>query len=543
MHTLWIVSAWIVSQVVTTAGDAPLAAAVSPGPDVLVVCPQQWLPVWNEWCKWREGQGRRVAILDRWSSAEEIRQTVRRVAQEGQLRWLVFVGDAPCPVRPAEQRADCVPTHYSPAERIAEFGPDHDIASDTWYADLDDDEVPDVAHGRISVENEEQLRQIVAKIRQYEACRSGDWYSRLHLTAGSGGFGPWLDGLLEWWTRKLVCQQIPVQYVTTFTYGSWQSPYCPDPRRFPAVVSQKLNEGCWFWVYMGHGQPTGLQPLLTPQRRYRMLDVADARRLDARSGWPIAVLMACYTGQFDGPEPCLAEELVRVPGGPVAAVAASRTAMPYGMALLGCYLSDECFVERRDTLGELMLYAKRRLAEDTPRGDDSLASLRQVLDQLALTVMPRTNREKLRRERKEHVALFQLLGDPLLKLPHPQPLPVEVPAEALAGDTLQVRVAAPWSGTGVVEVLSRRDTPKVNFPLRTVFDEDDELLAQYQQQYETLQDSAWLTISHSFQQGSQLVLVSLPENISGPCVLRVRLPGDHGDALGAAEFLVRPKVP
>ena len=55
----------------------------------------------------------------------------------------------------------------------------------------------------------------------------------------------------------LLYAKLPADYRLSMTYGSWRSPYCPDPRRFHATTLERLNEGAWFWVYIGHGYPLG----------------------------------------------------------------------------------------------------------------------------------------------------------------------------------------------------------------------------------------------------------------------------------------------
>lgn len=538
MGTAWALGVVLVAQTVSMA-DA--AEAHTPAADVVVVCHDDFLPALKEWWQWREGEGRRLALVRAWNSTEDIRRAIREVARQGSLRWVVLVGDAP-PVTTVNSDAPkprhLIPTHYQQAQRIADFGPDATIASDNWYADTDDDGVPDVAVGRMSVESSEELRTLSAKIRAYEASAPGSWQRRIHLTAGAGGFGAVADSIIEWCTKKLLTERIPPHYTTTFTYASWQSPYCPDPRRFSSVTLDRLNEGCWFWVYMGHGHPMGLRWLEAPGRRYRTLDVSDLSQLSARQCWPVALLLACYTGAFDATEPCLAEGLARAPGGPVASVAATRTTMPYGMAMLGSAMMYECFSKQRPTLGELLLNAKRSIQQDTCPENDPLFSWRQLLDQLALTFVPGATKEKLRAERDEHVALFHLLGDPLLKLRYFKPLAIEVPAQATAGESIQVTVDALWAGQGTIELLTRRDRARVTFPPRRVFQEDDGLLGQFQREYEQVQNPVWIAVPQRFQAGRQKYHLTIPAEAAGPCVVRVVLQSHDDEACGAAELFV-----
>ena len=120
-------------------------------------------------------------------------------------------------------------------------------------------------------------------------------------------------------------------------------------------------------MYIGHGHRYTLDRVNVPGGQHHILDIRDMEKLRVRSGPAIAVMLACYTGAFDSERDCLAEEMVRAPGGPVAALAGSRVTMPYAMAVLGNGLLEQHFVEQRGTLGEIVLHAKRGLV--TPVGE------------------------------------------------------------------------------------------------------------------------------------------------------------------------------
>ncbi|MFO0884412.1 MAG: C25 family cysteine peptidase [Pirellulales bacterium] len=75
--------------------------------------------------------------------------------------------------------------------------------------------------------------------------------------------------------------------------------------------------------------------MAVPGARFPILRTADCSKLRSQNGLSIAVLLACYTGAFDQPEDCLAEEMLRAPQGPVAVIGGSRVTMPYGIAVLG----------------------------------------------------------------------------------------------------------------------------------------------------------------------------------------------------------------
>jgi hypothetical protein len=109
------------------------------------------------------------------------------------------------------------------------------------------------------------------------------------------------------------------------------------------------------------------------------------------------------------------------------------------MAILGQGMMVEAFENRRRTVGEVFLHAKRRLlppASDRRVGLATFVAVSRAFQLIPADVIPVSLRmaalrivrslgtlpSDLMQERAEHVALFNLVGDPLLRLPHPPPL-------------------------------------------------------------------------------------------------------------------------
>ena len=237
-----------------------------------------------------------------------------------------------------------------------------------------------------------------------------------------GGFGHVTDALIEAAARQVLQQTIPKEYVVHQTSANPASPDCPRPGEFRACVCRQLNEGALAWIYLGHGLATELDRVPTRGGHEPILSVEDVPRLRCRPQSPVAVLVACYTGAFDSERDCLAEELLLAEEGPIAVIAATRVTMPYGNTVLGYELLRACFNDRTPELGRTLRLAKFRALEG-PAGD----SLRPSLDLLAQGLSPPP--VDLAAERREHVAMYHLFGDPLLRLRFPQ----ENVASAAAG--------------------------------------------------------------------------------------------------------------
>ncbi|HEY5312488.1 MAG TPA: hypothetical protein VIK18_08200, partial [Pirellulales bacterium] len=210
----------------------------------------------------------------------------------------------------------------------------------------------------------------------------------------------------------------------------------------------------------------------------------------------------------------------------------SRVSMPYGMSVLGIELMRQYFTERPTTLGELLMAAKRGTLHHA-RGDATAL----LLDTLAKLINPRSS--DLAAERAEHMALFNLLGDPLLRMKYAQEARVTTSA-AETKDELIVHVASPVEGRGTVEVVVRRDRLTFEAPTRTHF-EPWAHAEQYQDIYRRANDSrlAWTVMTVA--DGKATVRMRLPQPLAGPCYVRVFVRDDHGHyALGSTDALIQP---
>jgi hypothetical protein len=503
-------------------------------PDTVVVCPAAFRTALEPWMKHRTKQGHEIALVSNLKTPLEIRAEIREIAKGKALRFVVLVGDAdPAMKRRKDIRAVCVPAHYAKAKVNILWGSEPEIATDNWYADLNDDVVPDVAIGRLTADTPAELSRIVEKIIAYENSSDfGKWRRRIHFVAGVGGFGKVADSVLEMGARKLITDGVPAPFSTTMTYGSWRSPYCPDPRHFHQATLDRLNDGSLFWVYIGHGQARTLDRVRVPGKTHHILDVRDVAKLQCVNGSPIAIFLACYTGAFDARSDCLAEEMLRRKGGPVAIVSGSRMTMPYAMSMMGTAMMDEYFIRRRQTLGEVMLHAKRSMVR--PQG---FSTRRLMLDMLAKAISPKE--VDLAEERKEHLHLFNLIGDPLLRLRHPEPVKVKVTGTAIAGETLRISGHCTLKGRCTLELVVRRDRLTFKPSGRPEFDSASAKLAAYQEVYQRANDHRLMHCEVALVDGAFEKTIRIPKAARGACHIRVFVEGQSGYALGAANVRIK----
>lgn len=505
----------------------PAARGVE-GPDTLVVCHESLRSELERWVAYRQGQGHRVLVIPPTEHAIALRAEIRRLAKEHPLQHIVLVGDA-------AGGPTSIPTDYHRARVNVLFGSTPEIATDNSYADLNDDGLPDVALGRWAVRSPNELRTLIDKTLAYESQGTGsDWLRRINLVAGVGGFDPVIERSLEQLTRQFVTQLIPAGFDTRMTYANWASPYCPAPVRFNRATLDRLNEGCLFWVYIGHGSPRGLDYLYTPRDRHRILHCDDVGGLAAEGRFPIAIFLACHTGAFDDRETCLAGEMVNHAGGPIAAVCGTRVTMPYAMSLLSLEMLDEYFYGDAATLGELVRRSKCRMV--APVADSQMWEMRKFIDTAAAWISPRP--DLLDAERREHVYLYHLLGDPLLRIPRPQQVPLSVDAAVVAGTAVTVRGTAPRAGRLRVEVCYERGRLSFRPKPRHEYDDSPEQQARYDREYQESLSSVCVEREFDVEAGEFSLTLMLPDGARGAAQVRAILTGEAHYAVGAADLLI-----
>ena len=446
------------------AGPAGAAAA-----DTVVICPEEFREALRPWVEYRSAEGHRLAIISNLGSIEQLRRQIAEVARGGRLRFVVLVGDnAPWMAAEGDAAAAsrCVPVHYAKARINVAWGSEAEIATDHAYADLgecmDTQPRPELAVGRLSAATPAELRQIVAKTLAYERSRDfGPWRQQLNVVAGAVGMGPILDPVIESVTHRLLNESVPAVYHLSMTYGTWRSPYCPDPRRFHRTTLERLNEGAWMWVYVGHGFPLGADCVEVPGAQYPILFASDAAGLHAQHGPPIALILACYAGAIDARKTCLAAALLRAgrAGGGRGRLAGHHALRHVA---LGPGADARVFRQPLPDAGRSPLARQTGHARQAGRRRPAAG----LLDTVAAAVSP--SPQQLAAERAEHVLLFNLLGDPLLRLHHPRAIDLKVATTAAAGTPLSVAGSSPIDGRGTVELILPRDRLTFQPPARRI---------------------------------------------------------------------------
>ncbi len=387
--------------------------------------------------------------------------------------------------------------------------------TDRPWGDLDGDGLPEVSVGRLPARDAGELTRMVARTVAYETTlRAPDpWRKRCALVAGEGRFGPAIDLLLEQMFQRIVASKIPAGYDVDLTYANPTSPYCYAPEGFSDRVVERAQEGALVLAYVGHGELRSVDDLTVrgPDGRVRRYPVLDAGRAAdlATDAPPVVVALACWTGNFEDPRRSIGEELLRTGRGPVAFYGATRVSHPVHNALLGIALIGQLFGEDGPArLGPAVDRAETTLLRDD--GDPLRAEVRGL-------ALPFVGARELEAECPRHVDMYNLLGDPALRLARPTGrVALEAPARAAPGAPLAVSGHAPGARGVVVTLELARDR------LRPAPGPETDV-----ERYARANDKVlWTELVRVGPDGRFTATLRVPDDAAGPCFVRAFAAGE-----------------
>lgn len=384
---------------------------------VAIVCPEALRPSFSSWIAHREATGRQFRFVNPADcNAELARLKLSRENEADERVAVILVGDG--------LRAGVAP-QAMPARVVGRFGIEQDLLTDQLYADMAGaDRV-----GRLPFNQPAALASYLQRVIERDTRPVTRYDTRLQVAAGVGGFSPLIDASIEGAAKSVVRRLAsPTATIDLTRY---------DGKRQPLSISPKSARG-GVWVWMGHGVRHYL-PGIEPYR------VAEATR-----GADVAVLLACYAGDFAARGKCVAEQLLHDPQGPLAVVASTRISMPYGNTRFGSeLLVGHASPSPADTIGDLVSQSRRRcLAESKDPAISGLDHLARLLG---------STNHSLLDERRDHAEMYQLLGDPLMATSRVTPMTIDTPPRLVGGEDLIVRGVASIDGRLTVQVVRSID--------------------------------------------------------------------------------------
>ncbi len=215
-----------------------------------------------------------------------------------------------------------------------------------------DDGFPDMLIGRVPAGNSIEVRIFVERAINYENNNQrGPWYKRILMLAGSDfDFHYQTDSLIEE-------QELTRKYETKVVYApptaeeelSLGEGVTPVGRQ----VLDGFNTGASLVNYVGHGGGGRWASS-------RMMDLEDPHKnLTNISQLPFVISMTCFTGEFDSPSGCLAEELLRSDsGGAIAVIGGTSIGLLLQDHVLNQEIFDVIFNDKTQHLGAIVAEAK-----------------------------------------------------------------------------------------------------------------------------------------------------------------------------------------
>jgi hypothetical protein len=397
-------------------------------------------------CEHRRAEGMDVRIISTadFSEAAQIRAKIDSERRGRTAPTFVLLVGATRAARGGISRS-LVPSFDGTEGRMKGMPTDH------GYGCPDDKLMPAIAVGRFPVRDVKEASAMVEKTLAFERQRAAAaWRNRLTVLLGNPGgatplekraaelFGPSyiLDRLARLdplWTARIVVHVAG-------------SPYCVADDDIRDAALGYLRDGQFWTIYLGHSGPRGLW-----SSGMWWIDRDNWASLKTPLGPGLLFTcgcFACQVGEGDGEGYAFAA--ARNPNGPVAVIGAA--AESYSTAGL---LAFEGLLGRLRA-GELPRLADYWLAVER-------ALLEGPLDPLTFLVLDNADgsrgRISLADQRREHVQMWTLLGDPALRMPPPA-LPIELNADVsavTAGSKISISGSLPndCRATGVRVTLER----------------------------------------------------------------------------------------
>jgi hypothetical protein len=207
--------------------------------------------------------------------------------------------------------------------------------SDNYFADMNGDHIPDMSIGRLPVVTSGELQGFINKIIAFEKAKSGDWKSRVLMSADYPENGETFPA-----DSDTVAALIPQGYNVGKIYLSNLS--LEEARR---LLLEGINNGTILLNYIGHAGVDRLS-------KDGLLVSGDVAMMTNMEKLPVVTTMTCVTGNFSIPGiDCLGEAMVLKGNGGAAAFLA-----PTGLSInSSARVFDEEFVKSYLQPGKLIL--------------------------------------------------------------------------------------------------------------------------------------------------------------------------------------------
>jgi len=330
--------------------------------------------------------------------------------------------------------------------------------TDHGYGLPGEDFRPCVAVGRFPARTREEARFMVDKSLRFERDRApGKWRHRLTIVVGNpGGNSPLEKRFAEFFIRivgsKLFQDINPLWNVITLFHAPFSPFYVPD-RNLRETALEYFRDGSLFVIFLGHSGANGLY-----SNGKSFLTVADFQNLRISQGSYVFFTCGCYSCQIEGPDgEGYGLMAARNPYGPVAVIGA------HGISYAA--LGQLAFQGLLDGLNSPS--SGKRLADFWMDVTKGLAN--KSMDPLTFYLYDQADgsmgKAPLSVQRKQHLEMWTLLGDPALNMPFiPQDIQLRVTDPITTGTKVTIKGILPERLSNArVEITLERPTGSLPF--------------------------------------------------------------------------------
>jgi hypothetical protein len=302
--------------------------------------------------------------------------------------------------------------------------------TDAGYGLPGRDGTPEIAVGRFPARDQKELDAMVEKTLRFE--RDGQpapWRNRLLLLVGNPGGGPLAEMFVAQTLAADLATLHPSWAVRTL-FNAESSPYYLPRSQFRETGLRYIGEGDLFSIYLGHSYAAGLG------LDGKFMTRADWERLSIPQGAGPFFTCGCFACQSDQKGDGYGLAAMRNPNGPVAVIGA--TGESYSAAgelavegLLVC-LKQPPFPVR---LGDYWLAVATGIAHGEM--DETTFALLDMADGSG-------GKMPLASQRREHLEMWLLLGDPALRMPVvPTDISIQPPQAISPDKDIEIRGQLP----------------------------------------------------------------------------------------------------
>lgn len=312
-------------------------------------------------------------------SADAIAAYVRHAAQNMGTRFVTLIGSDTYDYKnyANSNSVSFVPTRYAATPGGSLYI--RQTPSDASYGDVDQDGVPDIAVGRISVRTAAELATVVEKIQDYQAREA--YAGRILIAADQSDLANGIN-----------FNDDVVAMIEAIPQADWQNSVRPDFRALPDVdggaranqkVINAINAGVSVAAYIGHSSQQ--QWSRATPAVFTANDIAGLNNIDKPT---IVMQWGCWNTYFVDPDGNNMADLLLVgsQAGAATVLGASTLTSSDGEAALGVELNQRMFSKGK-TIGEAVIEAKQALAANKENVSDILLGW-QIIGDPALVINP-----------------------------------------------------------------------------------------------------------------------------------------------------------